>query len=233
MLSQPCVSSVSWLTRFLQKQPTHAPNDSHQEHVNCTPGDTGLDSRDALTTPSDSNVAVVAVHQSPSSSLVSTGAGVVMHEVALQPESNDIAAAAIAAALTARLQAEYGRPSRYTSNIAFDVDARSSVQRNIHMLLRGSSSSVPLSSKAGHSPFVDRIARLPHPPSTAKTTASAFAKRTLSLGGAALSASAKSVPASLGDVASSGDLSSIAISRGGPKHGVKHATLFPPLYRKR
>ena len=232
MLSQPCVCSVSRLTRFLQKQPTLVPNDSHQEDVNSTHGDTGLDSRDALTTPSDSNAAV-AVHQSPSSSLVSTGAGVVMHGAPLQPESNDIAAAAIAAALTARLQAEYGRPSRYTSNIAFDVDARSSVQRNIHMLLRGSSSSVPLSSKAGHSPFVDRIARLPHPPSTAKPAASAFAKRTLSLGGAALSASAKSVSASFGDFASSGDHSLIAISRGGPKHGGKHAALFPPLYRKR
>jgi hypothetical protein len=228
-----CVQCVLADMSFVQKQPKHAPDDSPHEHDHSTRDDTGLDSHAAQMTPSDSKAAVVVVHQSPSSSIVAASDGVVTNEAVLQPESNDVAAAAIAAAITSRLQAEYMRPSRYTSNIAFDDDARSSIQKNIHMLLRGSSSSVALSSKAGHSPFVDRVPRLPHPPSTAKTAASAFAKRTLALGGAALNASAKPVSASLGDDASSGDLPSIAMSRGGPKQGGKHASLFPPLYRKR
>jgi hypothetical protein len=182
-------------------------------------------------TPSDSNEAVAVVHQSPSSPVVAASAGVVTNEASLQPESIVNVADVMAAAVTSRLQAEYSRTSRYTSNIAFDVDARSSVQKSIHMLLRGSSSSVRLSSKAGHSPFVDRVPRLPHPPSTAKTAASAFAKRTLSLGGAALRA--RPATASLGDGASGGDLSSMIMPREGPKQGGKHASLFPPLYRKR
>lgn len=87
-------------------------------------------------------------------------------------------AVAVAAAVAARLQAEYMAPSRYTSNIFAAVDERWSVQQTIRALLRGSSSSVSLST----SPFVDRVTRAPRPPSAQKSGGEvAFAKRRMSL----------------------------------------------------
>jgi hypothetical protein len=131
------------------------------------------------------------------------------------------------AAIAARLHAEYKRPSRYSSNIFADADARASVQKTIQMLLKGSSSSVALSSRTGHSPF----ARLPHPPPTSKLGGgAAFAMRRLAPVRPPSSdgVSAVSVPATgrAGRPASSGQV------RSGDR-GDSEINLLPPLPRKR
>ena len=139
-----------------------------------------------------------------------------------QPESNQFA---IAAAIAAKLHADYMRPSSYTSNVFIDTGSRLSLQSTIKTLLRGSSSSVSLSSRAGPSPFLDRVARVPHPPSAQKSgTEAAFAKRRLLL---ASTAGASIPPADSDQICAAG-----TGSRSGHQGG-KASKLFPPLPRKR
>lgn len=140
-----------------------------------------------------------------------------------------------AAAIAARLQAEYMRPTRYSSNIFSGADPRASVQKTIQILLRGSSSSVALSSRVGHSPFVDRVARVPHPPPTSKLSAgAAFAMRRLAPVGPASSDDALTVTVSVSAPAAgrTGRSASIGRLRSGDR-GDSEINLLPPLPRKR
>jgi hypothetical protein len=139
-----------------------------------------------------------------------------------QPESNQFV---IAAAIAAKLHEEYMRPSSYTSNVLFNTGSRLSVQSTIKTLLRGSSSSVSLSSRAGPSPFLDRVARIPHPPSAQKSgTEAAFAKRRLLLTSTQV---ASTPPADSDEIRAAG-----TGSRSGHQGGMA-SKLFPPLPRKR
>ena len=127
---------------------------------------------------------------------------------------------ALTAAAAAALQAQYARPSRYTSNIFVDCDEQWSVQKTIRELLRGSSSSITLSS----SPFAERV---PRAPSTSRTgSEAAFAKRRLSL--VAPSSSSVGARAAVATVATAPS----ALVRSGVQ-GSAGNTVLPPLPRKR
>ena len=159
-----------------------------------------------------------------------TTSGPAEKTVSVSDDVADQLSSAATAAITARLQAEYFRPSRYSSNIFVDADPRSSIQKNIQTLLRGSSSSVALSNRTGQSPFLERVVRVPLPPPGQKTGAGrAFAKRPLSVArdGAVFTDSVLKLASAAGALRADASLSRTS-AQGDPQK-----SLFPPLTRKR
>ncbi len=228
LLLLPCTlySMICRITR-LQKHAKRHEHDAESAETGSQHIDITLEDECLQSTPSQHAQGVaVAAAKSEAHGRDAASAADILTDTRVAPPDN-IIGAATAAAITARLQAEYSRPSRYTSNIFFDADSRSSVQKNIHLLLRGSSSSVALSNRARHSPFVDTVARVPRPPSSVKLgSASAQAHRKLSmpLGGGGANNGLDPAPAFIG----TGKIEGKGRASGGSQvRG--HTPLFPPL----
>jgi hypothetical protein len=99
------------------------------------------------------------------------------------------------------------------------------IQNTIKTLLRGSSSSVSLSSRGSPSPFVGRVSRVPHPPSALKSgTEAAYAKRRLLL----TSTQKSCIPP-----ADAGSTCALSASIRSDHQSANVVKLFPPLPRKR
>jgi hypothetical protein len=141
---------------------------------------------------------------------------------------------AAAAAIAARLRAEYMAPSRYTSSIFAAANGeRWSVQGSIRALLRGSASGVALSSRGGPSPFIGRGAHVPRPPTASKSgSEAAFAKRRMSLVAPSSSSQMKATPRAASTTAAA-EFSAPVASVLHELPGAATGGLLPPLPRKR